>query len=139
MGESFMRNPSKRTRHAVLIGLLTALSAVWAFAVIDAYVSDRGLEKAAQDRIQECRNFIKKYPRSAIATDITTAHEFLLFGKSTGKVRVYSKYREFDGRNVYSVIEYFYEGQGDKWVQTESASLPGSYLKQAKRAFGDEI
>jgi len=134
-----MGNRRNRARQAVLIGLLTAVCAVWAFAVIDAYVGDRELEKAAQDRIQESRDFVKKYPRNAVATDITTAHEYLLFGDRSGKVRVYTKYREFDGRNIYSVIEYFYEEHGDKWVQTESASLPSSYLKQAKRVFGDEI
>ncbi|MBX7256859.1 MAG: hypothetical protein K1Y02_10905 [Candidatus Hydrogenedentes bacterium] len=130
---------SNRPRYAVLIGLLTAVCAVWAFAVADAFVGDRELEKVAQSRIQECRDFVKKYPRSAIATDITTAHEYLLFGDRTGKVRIYTKYREFDGRNIYSVIDYFYEERGDRWVQTESASLPSTYLKQAKRAFGDEL
>lgn len=128
-----------RRRQVILAGLLTAVCAVWAFAVVDAFYGDRELEKAAQDRIQECRDFIRNHPRNAIATDITTAHQYLLFGARTGKVRVYSKYREFDGRNIYSVIDYFYEEHGDKWVQTESASLPSTYLKQAKRAFGDEI
>jgi len=122
-----MQAEKPRTHTRYLFGVLGGLVVLWGAAAFETRRLEKSLAAVAGGKEREVSSMVveglpdKRGYRYRTISSVTALHDYVVFGPTRGKVRVFLKLYRPNGPERYLAYDYFFDRQQDgAWVQTES-------------------
>ncbi len=115
-----MTRKTKAIRLGVLLAILGGLGVYAAASTLKRQNLEAELAELAQGNAHEIQEQFFTEGMRLVATEVTAARTYGVFGDLAGKVSVYVAVRTAPEKEAYYGIDYFYKRSGDKWEFTES-------------------
>lgn len=143
--------PAGSRRPKVLAALLAVLGILWAVSYFQIRDLKNELTYIAEEKIREYAGAEEGKTLEVAVPVITVSKQFILFGKTTGKIAMYmrpagesgleeepehSQVREHRHIGGISGIEFFLEKEGGEWLDRESGQCSSQQCQlEGKKAF----
>lgn len=133
----------------VLISTLSTLCVMWVVSRIQVRALEEELRAYGEERLKEFTRGKEGEPGLEVAVPVVTASkEYILFGKSIGKVALYMRRVDDEDSEGFDAVdehghaggiggvEFFLEREGEQWKEVESARCSSEQCRiEGKRAF----
>lgn len=132
-----LKKPEFQRRQIPLFILLGVVLAVWVFTLVDGFLMRRGLESETADEVASVVDGYSSEAGVETIQHVTASRDYVLFGPSSGSVRVFFKTPGENNTPIYSGIVVQFVHEDGHWVMTDSGVLDGDEILRARAAFGD--
>ena len=112
-------------RSKVLFLALFLVSAIYVYSLVDANISERDLERIAQKEIDGIHD-----EGNDVAYEVTVSKEYVLFGKTHGKVQVFVRQKPPRQDENIHAVNFYYNREGGEWKSDGSAADAGEEVHQ---------
>ena len=119
-----MKATAQKIRQTTLILIAIALAGVWAFNTVHIYMLEKELGALAKEKVTYLTAGDPNMVGVKVATLVTAAKEYAVFGATSGKIEVYFR----RGENEYTLggVEYDFIRENSEWVNTDSSQCSGA-------------